>query len=963
MIRVALRGLAGRKLRAFLTGLAIVLGVAMVSGTFVLTDAIDSAFKNIFSESYAGTDAVVSGKSPDITFNGDTSQSPSVPESILAKVRGLPGVEAAAGSVGDQQAAKILDSKGKVISTNGAPSFGFGVDFSEPRFNPLKLTSGRWPTSSDEVVIDRATAEEQNFEIGQTVKVTSLGPVRPFKLVGVAQYGNVKSLGSATFAVFTIPTAQKLFDRVGKLDAISVAAKPGISQEQLASTIRSALPDTVTVRTAKAEAKEQLKQVSFTKIIRYFLLSFGAIALFVGAFVIFNTLSITVAQRIREFATLRTIGASRRQLLTSVTLEALVIGVLASLLGLVCGLFLARGVNALFKASNNDLPTTSLDLNAKTVLISLGVGIAVTLVAGIFPAMRATKVPPIAAVREGATLPPGRFSRYTPFIALVIVALSVALLAYGLFGHGMTVAVRLLSLAVGCLLLFIGVAMVSPRLVPKLAGGLRPVAKWVMFVGSLFVYPIRIGTWLVRGALFTPGLGVGRRIVGFLGGVVLALLIGPAILLAASRALGAALGSVLFYFGVVAIVLTEVALVVWLLIQIVKAVRGRGHPSDLPSTRFDPATDRLSGENARRNPGRTAATAAALMIGLALVTFIAVLANGLKSSTRGAIEDQVTAQYMQTAQDGFSPFTPTASAALARSPVVEVASGVRGGLAKIAGGDGQITGIDPKTITKVYNFDWQHGSDATVHDLGSFGAIVEKQFADGEDLKVGDRFTVTSASNEQTQLEVKGIYKAPPFQPLLGSISILQSRFDELYDQPRNLFTFVDVKGGPSDEAEASLNEAVASFPDAKVQTRKAWVDSQIQDFNNFLVTLYVLLALSVIVSIFGMVNTLVLSVFERTRELGMLRAVGMTRNQVSRLVRQESVITAMIGAALGLPLGVFLAVLVTRALSQFNVAFSPPWRNLVAFAIVAVFVGVLAAIAPARRASRLNVLRALQYE
>jgi putative ABC transport system permease protein len=963
VIRVALRGLAGRKLRAFLTGLAIVLGVAMVSGTFVLTDAIDNAFKNIFSESYSGTDAVVSGKSADINFNGDTSQSPSVPDSILAQVRKLPDVEAAAGSVADQSAAKILDSKGKVVSTNGAPSFGFGVDFSEPRFNPLRLTSGRWPSSSNEVVIDRATAEEQHFKLGDTVRVTSLGPVRAFKLVGIAQYGDVKSLGSATFAVFTIPTAQQLFDREGKLDAISVAAKPGVSQQALANEIRDALPATVTVRTAKAQAKEDLKQVSFTKIIRYFLLSFGAIALFVGAFVIFNTLSITVAQRIREFATLRTIGASRRQLLTSVTLEALVIGVLASILGLICGLFLARGINALFKAINADLPTTGLNLNAKTILISLGIGIVVTLAAGIFPAIRATKVPPIAAVREGATLPPGRFARFTPFIALAIVAGSVALLAYGLFGHGMSTAVRLLSLAVGCLLLFIGVALVSPRLVPALAGGLRPVAKWVMFVVGLLVYPIRLGTWLVRAALFGRQPGAGARVLRFVGGVLLLLVIGPGILLAASFLLATALGKVLLYFAAAALAVTEVVLVVWLILMVVRRLRHRGWASDLPEVRFDPATDRLSGENARRNPGRTAATAAALMIGLALVTFIAVLANGMKSSTRGAIEDQVTAQYMETAQDGFSPFAPNAATALARSPEVEVSSGVRGGLAKIAGNDGQITGIDPKTITKVYKFDWKDGSDATVGELGSFGAIVEKQFADDANLNVGDRFSVTTASDKETLLEVKGIYEAPPFQPLLGNISILQTRFDQLYDQPRNLYTFVDVKGGPSTAAEDALNRAVASFPDAKVQTRKAWIDAQIKDFDNFLITLYVLLALSVIVSVFGMVNTLVLSVFERTRELGMLRAVGMTRNQVARLVRQESVITAMIGAALGLPLGVFLAVLVTRALSQFNVQFSPPWRNLIAFAIVAIFVGVLAAVAPARRASRLNVLRALQYE
>ncbi len=963
MIRVALRGLAGRKLRALLTSIAIVLGVAMVSGTFVLTDAIDNAFNNIFSESYASTDAVVSGKSADISFNGDTAQSPSVPDSLLPRVRALPNVQAAAGSVVDQTAAKILDRKGKVVNTNGAPSFGFGVDFSYPRFNPLKLTGGRWPTSPKEVVIDAATAGDQKYKIGDAVKVTSLRPVRAFRLVGIAQYGSVKSLGTATFAVFTIPTAQELFNRKGKLDAISVAGKRGVTQEELANEIRAALPTNVTVRTAKAEAKEQLKSVSFTKIIRYFLLSFGAIALFVGAFVIFNTLSITVAQRIREFATLRTIGASRRQLLTSVTLEALIIGVLASILGLFGGLLLARGINALFKAFNNDLPTTGLTLHTQSVLISLAVGIIVTLLAGLFPAIRATKVPPIAAVREGATLPRGRLAPYVPYIALAIMALALALLAYGLFGHHIATVVRLLSLAVGCLLLFIGTALVSPRLVPLLATGLRPIAKWLMFGMGLLVYPTRWGAWLVRSGLFGRGLGTGTRVLRCVGGVVILLLIGPGILLGASLLLGLAVGKILFYFAAATLAITELVLVGWLILMLIKRVRGRGWPSDLPEVRFDPATDRLSGENARRNPGRTAATAAALMIGLALVTFIAVLSNGMKASNRGAIERQVKADYMLTAQDGFSPFAPSAGAAVARSPQAKVVSGIRGGLGKISGKDGQVTGVDPKTITQVYAFDWKKGSDASVQGLGSFGAIVEKQFADDADLKLGDHFSLLTASNEQAPFEVKGIYEAPPFFPLLGSISILQSRFDQLYEQPRNLYTFVNVEGGASDAATRALKASVDAFPDAKVQTRKAWIDAQDKEFNKFLITLYVLLALSVIVSLFGMVNTLVLSVFERTRELGMLRAVGMTRNQVARLVRQESVITAMIGAALGLPLGVFLAVLVTKALSQFNVQFSPPWRNLIAFAIVAMIVGVLAAVAPARRASRLNVLRALQYE
>jgi putative ABC transport system permease protein len=300
---------------------------------------------------------------------------------------------------------------------------------------------------------------------------------------------------------------------------------------------------------------------------------------------------------------------------------------------------------------------------------------------------------------------------------------------------------------------------------------------------------------------------------------------------------------------------------------------------------------------------------------------------------------------------------------VARARGVEVASSVRSEAGKASGVDGYITGVDPQTITAVYDFDWEQGSDAAVENLGPFEAIVDKKFAESENLDLGSRFNLLTTTGEETLLEVTGIYEAPPFYPLLGNVSIQQARFDELYDLPKNQFTFVNVNGDPSDAAEAQLDAAVADFPDAKVQTRDGWIDQQDRDFDRFLVMLYVLLALSVIVSLFGMVNTLILSVFERTRELGMLRAVGMTRHQVSRMVRQESVITALIGAALGLPLGIFLAVLVTRALAQFDVGLAPPWANLILFAFAAMIVGVVAAVAPARRAARLNVLRALQYE
>ena len=856
MISVALKGLAGRKLRAILTAFAIILGVTMVSGTYVLTDSIDKAFNNIFQDSYANTDAVVSGRTPDINVDGEGAGTPSIPASLLEDVRALPGVAAAAGSVADDSNTKILTKEGKAVNTNGAPSFGFGLDPSQAEFNPLNLLEGRWPSTSDEVVLDAATADEQGYKIGDTVPIATIQPVQDFKVTGLAQYGDVASLGSATFVVFTIPTAQELLDRKGQFDAISVAAKEGVTPNQLVGEIQPILPQNAIARTGEQQAEEDLKDVAFTDFIRYFLLAFAGVALFVGAFVIFNTISITVAQRTREFATIRTIGGSRRQILWSVILEALVIGFLASLIGLFAGLGLAAGLNALFKALNFDLPTQGLVFAPRTIIVSMLIGVIVTLLAGLFPAIRATRVPPIAAVREGFVLPRGRLARLSPYIALVVIGIAVFLLSYSLFKDEMDTAQRLISMAVGVLALFVGVAMISSKLVTPLA-----------------------------------------RVVGW------------------------------------------------------------------PATRIGGAAGRLARGNSTRNPGRTASTAAALMIGIALVTFVAVLASGMKASNEDAIKQQVKAEYVLTAQDGFSPFVTTAEDAVKRSSATQFATGVRSGLGKADGEDGYVTGIEPGAIAQAYSFDWEQGSDAVLTQLGRDGAIVAKSFAEDKDLQVGDRFALLTPDGNRTELVVKGIYEPPPFFPLLGNVSITQSLFDSIYERPQNSFVFVDVSGEPTDATTQSLEAAVADFPDAKVQTQEGWIQKQNEDFDDFLSMLYILLALSVVVSVFGMVNTLVLTVFERTRELGMLRAVGMTRRQVRRMVRHESIITALIGAALGLPLGIFLAILMTRALAEFNVQIAIPAVNLVVFAIVAIIVGVLAAIFPARRAARLNVLRALQYE
>ena len=456
MTKVALRGLLGRKLRAVLTAIAIVLGVAMISGTYILTDTIDSAFKTLFTESYAGTDAVVTGRGLDISVDGDSVPNPPVDASVLETVRSVPEAALATGSVLDETNTKILTPEGDAISSEGAPTFGFGIDTSAEfaQFNPLNLFEGRWPAAANEVVIDAGTADDQGYAVGDTVGISTLQPTRDFELVGIAQYGSVDSLGNASFTVFTIPAAQELLDREGQFDAISVAANEGVSEDELVAAIEPVLPSQAQVTSATAEAEEATDEVSeFTSFFRYFLLAFAGIALFVGSFVIFNTFSITVAQRTREFATLRTIGASRRQILGSVILESIVIGFLASLVGLGLGVLLAEGIKALFGSFGIELPSAERVFALRTVIVALIVGVGVTLLAGLFPAIRATRVPPIAAVREGATLPHGRFHRFTPWIAGVIVIGALALLGRAMFADDVGTTDRLLSMAAGVLLL------------------------------------------------------------------------------------------------------------------------------------------------------------------------------------------------------------------------------------------------------------------------------------------------------------------------------------------------------------------------------------------------------------------------------------------------------------------------------------------------------------------------------
>jgi putative ABC transport system permease protein len=848
---LVLRGLASRKLRSALTAIAILLGVTMISGTLVLTDQIDRAFVQIFQAGNAKIDVVVKQKPPfenvqtSVYLNAD----------VVDEVRQVDGVATAQPFI---QSEGYLIANGEAMNASGgAPSFVFS---NLPQdLNPYTPIAGRLPETSGEVAVAEEIATKGNVEVGSQQQLATQDGVKDVTVVGILQYGDGDtSLGGSTTVLAPLIDVQTWWALEGKASYIYVKAQDGVAQDELRDRIRSALPQQdLIVQTGREDADEQAGILNdlIGKIIRYALLAFAGVAILVGAFIIYNTFSITVAQRTREFAMLRTIGASRRQILASVIGEAFIIGLIASAAGILLGVGLAWGLGKLFAAVGFGLPATGLVLSWQTVAICLAVGIGITVLASIFPALRATRIAPIAALREGATLPVSRFAKLTPVIAVIIGILGGAGMAYGLISSGGTTG-RLTTLAGGAILIFLAVAMLSRYIV-------RPVV-------SVLGKPIG---WVAG--------GVGR----------------------------------------------------------------------------------IAAENAARNPARTAVTAAALMIGIGLVVFVTIFVGGIKESFTGAIDSSLKSELTVSAR-GFGGTIPAAVLpAVQAVDGVETASPVGGTAIQVGTGAYALIGIDPATLSAVYEFDWDNGSNDLLPTLGTDRALVEDTIAGDLGVAVGDTVDVLSISGEKATFTVAGTYTDPT---ILNGIVVDQPALEPLLQSNATGLNTLFVRtaaGADVAAVQADVERALEQFPTAQVQSNEQQKEEAASGVNTILVIFYALLALSVVISLFGIVNTLVLSIFERTREIGMLRAVGTTRRQLRAMIRWEAVITSIIGGVLGVVLGILFGWAVCKGLESDGLVFVFPTLQIIIFLVLSIVAGVLAAILPARRAAKLDVLEALSYE
>ncbi len=848
MFRVALKSVLGNKIRLAMTALAIVIGVAFVSGTFILTDSIDQAFGNLFTEINEGTDVYVNPVSDievDPFAGGDPFSGPTLDEDLVAEVAAVEGVERAEGFV--QGYAQIIGSDGEPIGGQGPPTFGFSwVDDS-----PITLRDGRAPVAATEVAIDAATVADSGFALGDRVRILTADGAADYELVGITGFGSEDNLLGATSATFEFTTAQELFGKVGELDQIAVVGADGVDPDDLAARIEAAVgADGLEIITGVEQTESDQQEISDgLGFLSTALLAFAGVALFVGAFLIVNTFSIIVAQRTREFALLRAIGASGRQIRTVVLVEALVVGVFAATIGFGAGILLSEAMRGIFGAIGFDFPDGGLILLPRTVVVAYVIGVVVTVIAAVAPARRASRISPMEALRDGTDDSAEHIGRGRTIGGLVASVGGAAALLVGLLAE---VDNAIALVGAGVAVMFVGVSLLAPYAAAPVANVLGAV-------------PARLG------------------------------------------------------------------------------VQGR-----------------LARNNAGHNPKRTSSTASALMIGVALVTFVSIFAASATASVNQLFTAQLGADYTLS-PSGFGSLIPSGMTPdLQELDETGAVSPIRfAQFGPTDGGTAPIVGVVPDAISDLVDLGVTDGAMA---DLAGGGVAISAALATEDGIGIGDEVTGTFLNAGEQTLSVVTVFTNTDLtgSDLVVSLDTLQELNGDVFDA----FIFVNVAdGGDAATTRAAIEGLLEDYPNVQVQDQTELTQSLRDQVDSLLNVMIGLLGLALVIALIGIVNTLALSVFERTREIGLLRAVGMTRRQVRGMIRWESVIVSVFGATLGLVVGAFFGWAVVTALGDDLPVLEFPAGRMVFYLVGAAIAGVVAAILPARRAARLDVLRAVTTE
>lgn len=848
MLHLSLRTLLAHKARFAMTAFAVVMGVGFVVGSFVVTDTLRRSVDELF-ETITTVDATVRAEANLQSGGGAPASRGRVPAGLAADVSRVDGVAAAGTTITGY--AQLLDRHGDPVTTTGAPLFGVNWP-TDPRLNPATIDAGRAPESPGEVAIDRGTADDFDLGVGDRTQMLVLDGQEDVEVVGVFTYGETNSLLGARLTAMETGWADEVLDAGGQVDSIDVVADPGVDPADLVDRIDTVLPEGVEVVPSEQVVDEGQEQVSgLLSVFQNVLLAFAGIAVFVSAFYINNTFAIVLGQRVRELSLLRALGASGRQVVASVMLEASLIGVVAGVLGIGFGLLIARVLQGILAAGGFELPDRALVLSTRTLVAALVVGVPVTVLSALPSARRAARLAPIEGMRSG-TAPAGPTSRRRLAAGGALALAGAALLATGLFALDDT-GDTFTALAGGAIAVFLGVAMLSPLIAAPVAG----VLGWPMSLRR-----------------FTTG--------------------------------------------------------------------------------------RLARANAMRNPDRTARTAAALMIGLALVTTALVVGESMKQSFADAVSGAVTADYVVSGS-GFTGFSPSVAEGLRALPEIGAATGVRFDRFSFDGDEADITAVDPDAAAAVIDIDLRSGS---IEDLDRSSILIHEDPADERGLVVGDTVEVAYASGRPQQATVAGIYGDATFA---GNYLMDLDTFNRRYPAANalDLFVFATAADGVDPEAARTRVEAaLADYPQVELESRDEFNQTQQAQLDQLLLAVNGLLALALFIALLGIANTLALSVVERTHEIGLLRAVGQSRRQTRRMVLLEALIVSGFGALLGLAIGLVFGIGAVSAMpASIITRIAVPTGSLVVVLVLAAVFGILAGLLPARRAARLDVLEAISVE